>query len=443
MAKLYVISFEGMNMEILQEYIERGKLNAFRHLLEEGHIGNLKTSRIPYEASGLVSAFSGLEDYEHGVLSYWKAHNYDYIPKTYTSEDIKKHMLWMQKEMQDIVFNIVNIFGTHPAYPVNGSLITYAMNRTLRFSYPENLIRDFASQGLPYVQDMGAFFKGQDKQDFLAEISRVERMRHEISKKLMSNSSADVVIVNYTCIDRVCHFYMNEINNYGMALEDKAIYQMYQKCDSILGDILKFVDQDQADLLIFSSVGFQPLSKFVEINSYLEKKKLLAFGSDGRRPDWKKSIAFEAVQGTHGININRKEWYHSGMVDESEYSQVLHDVIDLLKQMPNPYNNNPMFESVVPGSDYYKGLSQAPDIIVCPYDHRYLPYGDTYWYDRVKRHSQTGWHSVDTVWGGLGPQISNHIVKDKDCHITQIAPTICQLLGKTVQNCSAKSLLEN
>ena len=33
MAKLYVISFEGMNMEILQEYIERGKLNAFRHLL--------------------------------------------------------------------------------------------------------------------------------------------------------------------------------------------------------------------------------------------------------------------------------------------------------------------------------------------------------------------------------------------------------------------------
>ena len=61
MAKLYVISFEGMNMEILQEYIERGKLNAFRHLLEEGHIGNLKTSRIPYEASGLVSAFRSEE----------------------------------------------------------------------------------------------------------------------------------------------------------------------------------------------------------------------------------------------------------------------------------------------------------------------------------------------------------------------------------------------
>ncbi|HAB61631.1 MAG TPA: hypothetical protein DCE48_13225 [Lachnospiraceae bacterium] len=443
MAKLYVISFEGMNPDILDEYIERGKLKYFKRLLKEGHIGKLKTSRIPYEASGLVSAYSGLQDYEHGVLSYWKAHNYDYIPKTYTSEDTKENMLWMKEEMQDIAFNIVNIFGTHPAYKVNGSLITYAMNRTLRFSYPEDLIRNFASQGMPYVQDMGAFFKGQDKSDFLNDIFRVEGMRHDICKKLMEDSFSDVIIINYTCIDRVCHFYMNEINDPRVALEDKAIYQMYKKCDSILGDILEFVERDQADLIMFSSVGFQPLSEFVEINPYLKEKKLLTLGNDGRYPDWTKTIAFEAVQGTQGININRKALYQSGIVDDSEYTQVLHDVVEVLKQMPNPYNDNPMFKDVVWGSDYYNGLSLAPDIVVQPYDSRYLPYGDTYWSDRVKRHSQTGWHSIDTVWGGIGPNVSNNIKEDENCHITQIAPTIYKLLGRPVNNFVAKSLLKD
>lgn len=441
MAKLYVISFEGMNPDILQEYIERGKLQHFERVQKEGYIGNLRTSRIPYEASGLTSAFSGLQDYEHGVLSYWKAHNYDYIPKTYTSEDTMENMLWMKDDMQDVTFSIVNIFGTHPAYKLNGSLITYAMNRTLRFSYPEDLIRNFTAQGMPYVQDMGAFFKSQGKENFLNEIFRVEGMRHEICKKLMDDPQVDVVVINYTCIDRVCHFYMNEVNDPNIALADKAVYQMYRNCDTILGDILKNVERDHANLLLFSSVGFQPLTEFVEINPYLKEKNLLKTASNGRYPDWEKTYAFEAVQGTQGININRKGLYQSGIVDETEYEQMLSDVIKVLKEMPNPYNNNPMFKDVVLGRDYYKGLELAPNIIVIPYDFKYLPYGDTYWSDRVTRHAQTGWHSVDTVWGGIGPDISNQVSKNEECHISQIAPTMYQLLGKKAHNMKAKSLL--
>lgn len=433
MAKLYVISFEGMNYEILENLIEENRLSNFKRIKQEGHIGKLETSRVPYEASGLTSAFSGLEDYEHGVLSYWKAHNQDYIPKTYNSNDIKENMIWLREELSDYRFGIVNFFGTHPVYKVNGFLISYAMNRTLRFSYPTELINNLVNQGLPYVQDMGAFFNGQSKKEFLDEVFRVENMRHQVCRKIIEQD-VDVVIINYTCIDRVCHFYMNELKDGSMDINDKAVYQMYKQCDMVLGDILEYASKDNADILMFSSVGFNHLNKFVEINSYLNERKLLTWSDNLRVPDWKKTIAFEAVQGTQGININRESFYQDGIVKDSEYQDVLNHVISQLIQMPNPYNNNPMFKDVILGSEFYHGISEAPDIVVLPYDNKYLPYGDSYWSDRVKRHSQTGWHSINTVWGGLGPNISNKISSNSNCHITQIAPTINHILGTPIKN---------
>ena len=174
MVKLFVISFEGMNYDILNRLIDNHMLENFKKLNNDGYIGEIKGSRIPYEASGLVSAFSGLEDYEHGVLSYWQAHNYDYLPKTYDSNYIKYMMIWNQEELKGYKQVIINIFGTHPPYPVNGCLISYAMNRTLRYSYPDTLIKSFASQGLPYLQDMGAFFVGQDKNKFAKKLLKAK-----------------------------------------------------------------------------------------------------------------------------------------------------------------------------------------------------------------------------------------------------------------------------
>lgn len=440
MVKLFVISFEGMNYDILNRLIDNHMLENFKKLNNDGYIGEIKGSRIPYEASGLVSAFSGLEDYEHGVLSYWQAHNYDYLPKTYDSNYIKYMMIWNQEELKGYKQVIINIFGTHPPYPVNGCLISYAMNRTLRYSYPDTLIKSFASQGLPYLQDMGAFFVGQDKNKFAKDVLKVEGIRYEVCKKIIE-SEIDILYVNFTCIDRVCHFFMNELKDDTIAPDDKIVYYMYKQCDMYLGGIMKYVYENNADLILFSSVGFNHLKKFVEINPYLKEKKLLTWSDNPRIPDWSKTIAFEAVQGTHGININRKFIYEQGIVNEHEYDDISNEVIFYLKKMKNPYNGNQMFKDVVLGREYYKNHPYAPDIITLPFDSDYLPYGDSYWSDRVMRHSQTGWHDINTVWGGIGPNISGKVKKESNNTLTQIAPTINHILSNTIKNGFNKSSL--
>lgn len=407
MTKLFIVSFEGMNYDILLDWIEKSYLKNFQRLLLEGHIGEIKCGRIPYEAAGLISAFSGLEDFEHGICSYWKAHNKNYIPEIWSSDDIKDYMFWMNNDFEKNKFSIINIFGTHPVYQVNGNLISYCMERSLRYSYPGDLISRLLKSGFSYVQDTGVFFKNQGKDKFVDKVFQIENMRHNVSKELYKND-VDIMITNYTCIDRVSHFYMNELRENTIPLNETAVFQAYKQCDKILGDIINYTEKNNADIILFSSVGFGHLKHFVEINQYLSEKGFLRWKSD-RIPDWDHTIAFEAPQGCHGININKKSLYSKGIVSDNDYNDILSEVINQLSTMKNPYNDNPMFSNIVPGKDFYKNNVTAPDIIIEPYDWEYLPYGDNYWSDRVTRHSQTGWHRDSTVWGGLGPNISENV----------------------------------
>lgn len=405
MRKLFVISFEGLNFDLLNQYLDVGELNHFKKLQEEGYLGKIQCSKVPYEAAGIVSALSGVNESQHGVFSYWKAKNKNYLPEVYHSEAIKNFMFWQHKKLKDYKISVVNMFGTHPVYPIKGSLISYAMDRTLRYTYPADLLRSFAKKGLNYVQDMGAFYKpGLQKEDFINQIQKVELMRHEICKK-MYLSDYDIHVVNYTCIDRVCHFYMNEVADHGIPLKEQAIYRMYQLCDQILGDIFELMEKSKGELILFSSVGFGPLKSFVEINPYLEKKGFLNYTSH-RVVDWKRTMAFEAPQGTHGININRKPFFSQGIVEDIDYLKVLTEVAQALTEMKNPHNGNPMFAKVISGSEYYQNHIHAPDLILEPYDWEYLPYGDPHWADIVGRHHQTGWHRSESVWGKWGDSLS-------------------------------------
>lgn len=403
--KLYAISFEGLNLNLVKQWVEKGYLKNFKRLFQLGMVNSIKCSIVPYEASGLVSALSGLADYEHGVYSYWHANNSDYRPQIYPSDEIKEKMLWNSNTLRDKKFGIVNIFGTHPVYEINGYMLSYAMERTLKYMYPPKLRQEFTQNSLYYIQDMYAFYKNQGKKEFLQEVLQVEEARHCACKELLKKK-VDIFIANYTSIDRICHFFMHELRDLSMPLEKKAVFIVYDYLDKILGEYIDYATTNDSELILFSSVGFGHLKKFVEINKFLYEKGYLHYKEDQRIPDFSRTIAFESVQGTHGININKSGFYEEGLVSEDEFDSLRDELIRVLKTMQNPYNENPMFKNVLPKEAIYPGSQAAPDIILEPYDWEYLPYGDALRADQVGRHNQSGWHRNQSMWGYLGSQLS-------------------------------------
>ncbi len=439
MRKLLIPIFEGINYRLLQEWMNVGYLPNFKRLSKEGNLDKLQCTRIPYEPAGLVSAFSGMRDREHGILAYFHVHNEDYMPVVWKSDQLKEHFFWNFNEFKDYKIGVINVFGTDPVYPINGIMVSYAMRKSLHYTYPSNLLYELSRKNALCVQDTAVIYNPDyTKDSFFHGVEKIEDLRHRTCKEMLKED-LDILIVNYTLIERVSHFYFGEIHQ-DCPLQEKAVFQAYVKCDKILGDLLEEVYTKNADLLFFSEVGFDSHKTFVPVNDYLAECGLFSYNTDAKMPAYARCTAFESVQGSNGVNINRKSFYQDGTVSDNEYDQVLKHTIDCLKKMPNPFCDQPMFASVLPGKSVYKG-DQIPDILLQPYDWQYLFFGDTYWGNYIHRNCQTGWHRDVSAFGMLGPHVGK--LRDGIYSVEDILPTIYSILNMKInRNFSGQSIIK-
>ncbi len=392
---LTIAIFEGADFDILSDFMQQGLLPNFKKL---GNIFRATCSCIPYEAAGLMSAFSGIPENVHGISSYWKAQNYSYIPELWRSEQVKDKMIWNQSCMDKYNKTIINLWGTHPVYPINGSIVSYSMEKSLRYTYPSDLSKNLVKKNINCVQDTCTLFnKGMSPNEFGDNVRRIDKMRHKAFVELSDNSNLS--IINYTSIDRVSHFFFDEFLSEGI---NSQIHLAYKQCDEILGQLLLIAEHNKSDLIVFSEIGFGKLKRFVNINDELLKGGLLAYSN--KTINWEKTVAFESVQGSHGININKKNVFKNGIIDDRQYEKTLNETICFLKTLKNKDTGMPLFKRVVKNIEYYINYTNAPDIILEPFDQEYLPYGDPHWSDFLTRNSQTGWHRSNGIYSAYTKQ---------------------------------------
>jgi predicted AlkP superfamily phosphohydrolase/phosphomutase len=436
-AKLVVLVLEGMSNRLLSAWHNR--LPNISSLISKNG-GTLHTGSVPYEAPNLVSAFSGLAPGHHGVYSYWHVHNEEYIPQTWNADEIKVPMLWQMEELKHHSFGLLNLFCTYPPYPIHGKMISYLQQPSLRGCFPKEYIKELLRRGYKYTSDVfvGLGY-GQDnpisgknstpRDEYYRLFEETEKARVDVAMDMMQE--CDAIIANLTIIDRLSHFFWHEIEaGSPIETEDTLLFKAYSFLDRVVEKFMNVLPQE-ANLLIFSEIGYGPLINFVSINNYLENNKLLARGH--ARTEWQKTIAFESVQGSHGVNINVKENYKHGIVSKNDVEKVRHDVMEYLKTVINPKTSLPMFKSVQERENLYDGpfMARAPDIIVEMADERFVPMGDEYWSSRVHRNNQSGWHRKDGVWTGHGISFDG---TKKDASVLDIAPTIFDLLGAGKNN---------
>lgn len=411
--KLIVAIFEGADYDILLHF---SRLNLLPNFKKMSNINRLKCMGIPYEAAGLMSAFSGVKEYKHGISSYWKAKNFSYIRELWDSNDVKEKMIWNKPFMKKNKIGLINIWGTHPVYPINGCMVSYSMTKSLRYTYPDELSKRLIRKNISCVQDTCVLYDNNSvSTQFGNDVRRIDKLRHNVFLNMVDE--CDLSIINYTSIDRISHFLFNE---YLTDAVNSELYLAYKQCDDILGQLLEIADKNKSDLIIFSEVGFGKLKKFININDELEKIGLLKYSNGSI--DWEETFAFESVQGTHGVNLNRKGTFKKGIVNEQQYESVLNKTIEYLSGLKNSENGLPLFKKVIRSDEYYHTCINVPDIILEPYDQEYLPYGDPYWSNFLTRNNQTGWHRSN----GFYALYSKKNIVDQDIYAHEMFDIISQ-----------------
>jgi len=432
--KAIILITEGVSRPLLEKWCAQGLLPGFTRLVKEGSSGGLRSDLVPYEPPGLITAFSGQSAGEHGWFSYWNVHNNDYRPRPLTSDELRHPLIWQRPEFASQRFAVINVFGTHPPTPLNGWLVTYPMRQTLNACYPRDLFWSLSNRGLHYTHDVSVWFSGQSQKEFLPLVLEADRRRGELALTLL-DEGADAVIVNLTGIDRTSHCYWQELEEGSpVPVTESAVFQAYQLCDQLIERLIERLTPETS-LLAFSEIGFGTLRAYCSLNSHLEQAGFLKTNNSGAEQtiDWEKTTAFEAVQGTHGINLNLSGRYAEGHVKAEDYSQLREEVMAALRESINPYTGLGLFRQVLPREEVYAGASvaQAPDIIVDPADERYLPLGDPFWATHVYRTRQSGWHRRDSYWAGMG-ELFGATERAQVASLLDIGPTLCRMLDMDV-----------
>jgi predicted AlkP superfamily phosphohydrolase/phosphomutase len=439
--RIIVVITEGAAPELLDRWCAEGKLPGFAALRSHGTGGPVDAEGTPYEPPGLVSLLTGQRAADHGFFSYWSCHDRHYHPQVLTSADGDFPLLWQRPELADLRFGSIGVFGTHPPKPLNGWLITYPMYASLHACYPADLQRSLARRGIRPVHDVSIFWTGQARDSLLPQLLEADAQRGRTAMALFDDG-ADVVIVNLTSMDRTSHFYWQELERDQPGQDDQtAVFAAYRTVDQVIADALRRVD-DHTSLIAFSEIGFGPLRSYCSVNEILAGQGLLKLAPDGS-VDFTASHAFEAVQGTHGVNINLRERYASGLVSSTDYDRLRSEVATALTGALNPRTGLPLLSAVRRREEVYPGRAcdLAPDLILEPADWRYLPLGDPHWASHVNRTWQSGWHRRRSYWAAAGPRFPAAPPGTGPASVPDITATLLDLLGREAADACAGSTL--
>lgn len=332
-------------------------------------------------------------------------------------------------------------------------------------SHPADFAKELMDEIGPYyttgmVEDHNGLESGRISEDaFLQQCEEAFTQRQKMLMHELGFFKEGLLYCLFDTPDRIQHMFWRfrepdhpantahagEINGKGHPDFAHTIEDHYRRCDRMLGDVLRWVD-DKTMIIVLSDHGFGSFRRGVALNAWLAREGLLAFkhGHDHCEAlfdnvDWSRTHAYAV--GIGSLYINRKGRERDGIVAQADEPALLDRIATGLSSLTD--RGAHAVHGVGLARDLYRGerASDAPDMIV-----RFAPGYRASWStclggvphdlfeDNARRWS--GDHIVDpeampgvlfanrplapTVPGSSGPRAAG---------LEDLAPTICAALG--------------
>jgi predicted AlkP superfamily phosphohydrolase/phosphomutase len=232
------------------------------------------------------------------------------------------------------------------------------------------------------------------------------------------------MVVVYTEIDRVCHYYWHGLDDrhpehaQTAPKDESVIADIYAEIDEAFAAILGLVDDDCV-VMVVSDHGFGPCTRSLRIHRVLADGGFCVPHSTGdlimpslkvqtdyqvqtdylKALDWHHTTVYMPTPGCFGVNLNLQGRQVAGTVATVDKEAVLGEVRAYLLGLSDPNTGSPVFEAVIPAETAYSGayMAYAPDLLLVPADPalKLLPslHGPTW--DKA---DWTGLHRLEGIW---------------------------------------------
>ncbi len=287
--RVVVIGLDGATFDLLGPWIETGRLPHLKRMIDEGVSGRLSSCIPPVTAPAWTSFFTGKNPGKHGVFDFVHQDRRTYAFRPVNSASYHGKALWEVMGEQGRRVAVLNVPMTHPAYPVNGLLVSdflLATREGAKSFPPERLARIEAEFGPYPTETVPPYFAGRDSEQdvgrFLEEYLQAMRYKFRLAHCLLERENPDFLMLHLFGNDQICHWLWHILDPGhpkhpagGTEGILGAIQEYYRAFDEEIGTLLDRTGQE-VSVFIVSDHGFGPVHRSIDFNTWLFKEGYLA-----------------------------------------------------------------------------------------------------------------------------------------------------------------------
>ncbi|APW99326.1 phosphodiesterase [Halobiforma lacisalsi AJ5] len=467
--RAFVLGIDGVPWNLLRDWIDAGELPSFRRLRDEGVAAPLESTTPPTTPAAWPTIATGARPDNHGIYGFQRVEG-DYTQQMNTSADREQPALW------DLLSPAVvgNVPMTYPASEIDGKMVAGMMSPATneRFAHPDGLADEIDDEIPDYRIGLNWYDYAGEEARFRDDLNSLVAARRALMDRLMDVDDWRLFFFVFTAPDRLQHLIWDE----------NVILEHYTLLDDILGDVLEYADEHDANLFVASDHGFGPISTFVNLNAVLEREGFLSrkdrsaagsslaslgvtksnvlgalkrVGIDEKRfiqslPKGLVDGVAEQVPGDHGlydvdfddtiafahgpsyVYVNDTERFAEGTVAPANVDSVKRELRDAFEEVTDPETGEQVL-SIYDGDDAFPDDEASPDLILVGEDgyEEKTRLADDVFESAGKKAAS---HRSEGVFFARGPTIdgSSEAGGPPDLSVADVAPTLLHSIGEPI-----------
>ena len=293
--RVLVICLDGATFDLLDPWIDSGRLPTLKRFADEGVKGELESVVPPITAPAWASFMTGKNPGKHGVYSFVNRGQEAGQSSFVNSHSRSGKVLWHILGEAGNKVLVLNVPTTYPPEEVNGALVSDFLTPPgeRNFTYPPSLADELEEKFGKYPLHLktlmfSAGMSVSNAQRLLSELHHEMKVKFEAAHYLLNKIDPDFCILHILGTDRIQHELWRLFDPEDPRHDEEmrrhcteSVIDYFTQIDAEISRLCDKFDQN-ATTFIISDHGFGPIRKVIDLNVWLLQNGYMSVRNDVR-----------------------------------------------------------------------------------------------------------------------------------------------------------------